>query len=123
MAKNYSVIHFCKIEYGRMFENKVEEAMRYNIFKNQVEDILDHNENYKLGLVSYTRGINQFTDMFPHEVNALNGFNGAFEHSNSNGYLEHVFLENIYAPSEVDWRKEGAVTEVKDQGNIVTCKQ
>lgn len=45
--------------------------MRFKIFKEKLAEIDAHNELYKEGKVSFTEGINQFTDHTPQELTKM----------------------------------------------------
>lgn len=88
------------------------------IFRNNLKKIEMHNYLHDNGKKSYRLGINQFADMEAKEFASLmNGFRMTNKtkvtdqlHSN---YLSPALPVNV--PSEVDWRKEGYVTAVKNQ--------
>lgn len=44
-----------------------EDRERFEIFKANVKRIVEHNEKFERGEVSYTMGINQFADKKPEE--------------------------------------------------------
>nr|GLL30369.1 senescence-specific cysteine protease SAG39-like [Ipomoea trifida] len=101
--------------YGRVYKDEVEKSKRYKIFKENVEYIDAFN---KAGVKSYKLGINAFADLTNKEFEASrNGYK--LPHDCSSNTLFRY--ENVSAvPSTVDWRKKGAVTPVKDQGQ---CEQ
>ncbi|KAK7318815.1 hypothetical protein RJT34_03522 [Clitoria ternatea] len=101
-------------EYGREYGNPMEKAKRFKIFQRNVRYINEMNGKRKSPL-EYGLGLNKFGDMSPEE----------FEKE----YLQKIerpwkmmkdvdvggdSCENL--PASVDWREEGAVTPVRDQG-------
>ncbi|CAA2997017.1 senescence-specific cysteine protease SAG39-like [Olea europaea subsp. europaea] len=105
-------------QYGRVYKDSSEKAMRYKIFEENVEYIETFN---KAETRSYKLRINQFADLTNKEFLASrNGYKvSSYQKSpkaSSFGY------ENVTAvPSSMDWRKKGAVTGVKDQGQCGCC--
>ena len=98
--------------YGRVYKDDVERNLRFNIFKDNVEFIESFNN---AGNRRYKLSINEFADQTNEEFQASR--NG-YKRSSSSRPAETLFkYENVAAvPSSMDWRKKGAVTPVKDQG-------
>lgn len=115
--------HFKSFEerFQKKYENFEVMHERFDIFKTNLLEIQRHNSDKSQ---NFTKGINQFTDLTPDEFNKkylgkiLNERNvvglygcGSFStNQDSNSF-----------PEEVDWRKEGVVTPVKDQGQCGSC--
>nr|XP_056700051.1 procathepsin L-like [Euleptes europaea] len=100
-----------------------EEVFRRAVWEKNLRRIQLHNLEASLGKHSYRLAMNHLGDLTEEEFNQmLNGFYppGPVEHHGGNPSLfrESASLEN---PKEVDWRKKGYVTPVKNQGHCGAC--
>ncbi|CAI0380936.1 unnamed protein product [Linum tenue] len=102
--------------HGRVYSSPNEKETRYQIFKDNVALINSFNAQ---GAKPYRLGVNQFADLTNEEFrttrNRFKGHmcspqRGTFRYENASG-----------VPSTMDWRKKGAVTPVKDQGQCGCC--
>jgi len=97
-----------------------EEPVRRIIWEQNLQKIHEHNMEADMGKHTYWLGLNEYADLTNGEfVKKFNGFKMAAP-KNSNG---STFLapSNVEIPTEVDWRKEGYVTPVKNQGQCGSC--
>ncbi|KAK8764042.1 hypothetical protein V5799_033351, partial [Amblyomma americanum] len=111
-----------KLTHKKTYKSNVEELLRFKIFTENSLLIAKHNEKYAKGIVSYKLGVNQFADLLPHEfVKMMNGYQGKRLGGSGSTYLPPANLNDSSLPKTVDWRKKGAVTPVKDQGQCGSC--
>ncbi|PIA30343.1 hypothetical protein AQUCO_05600048v1 [Aquilegia coerulea] len=98
-----------------------EKHRRFNVFKENVNYIHHFNKKdapYKLKL-------NKFGDMTSHEFKSVYAGSKVKHHRmfqgnrRGTGGFMHEKVENL--PPSIDWRKKGAVTPVKDQGQCGSC--
>ncbi|MBA0880388.1 hypothetical protein Goshw_011080 [Gossypium schwendimanii] len=106
------------VEHGRTYEMQEEETMRFQIFKNNLEFIENFN---KMGNQTYNLSTNEFADLTNEEF--LTNFAGyVFSSKNVSHKIKRFRYENlINVPDSIDWRKKGAVTEIKYQGSCGSC--
>jgi C1A family cysteine protease len=99
-------------QYNKVYDSNDLFFQRYNAFKANVEYINNRNQQN----LTFTLGINQFTDLTNEE------FRATLNRPTSNRIPvpeEYVDMTNV--PNDVDWRSKGAVQKVKDQGQCGSC--
>ncbi|PIN18854.1 Cysteine proteinase Cathepsin L [Handroanthus impetiginosus] len=105
-------------QYGRSYKNDAEKVKRFEIFKKNVEYIESFNEAASR---PYKLAINMFADLTNKEFRApRNGYKMG-SHQKSNKVSSFSYANVTAVPSSLDWRKKGAVTGVKDQGQCGCC--
>jgi cathepsin L len=105
----------------KQYSSVAEETNRRNIWEANVAKIRQHNLEADLGMHTYTLGMNRYGDLTNEEFKKqMNGFKASTETST---FDRHTFLapSNVVIPATVDWRKEGYVTPIKDQGQCGSC--
>ena len=116
-----------KLTHSKKYASETEEKFRMKIFMENSHKIAKHNKLYAQGLVSYKLGINKYADMLHHEFqHTMNGYNKSLLRVEDESLLDvqpvtFIHPANVELPKQVDWRKKGAVTEVKDQGQCGSC--
>jgi len=109
-----------KTLHGKVYE-AVEDMSRRAIWEKNVKKVATHNIDASNGVHTYTLKMNVFGDWSHEEFLAkMTGFNMT---KNMNKASGHKFLapSNMKVPKSVDWRNQGYVTPVKDQGQCGSC--
>ncbi|CAH8871089.1 unnamed protein product [Trichobilharzia szidati] len=109
-----------KARFNRAYKNIQEEAKRFLIFGANFIEMMEHNRAHREGKVSYEMGVNEFSDKTEHELRKLRGYKPLKGPSKPEGST-YIRSEHTMLPNKVDWRKEGAVTPIKNQGNCGSC--
>ena len=98
------------------FEEKLE---RFEVFK----DNLKHIDEINKEVTSYWLGLNEFADLTHDEFKATYlGLKGDLPRRSREVFSSNFRYEGVNdLPKSVDWRKKGAVTDVKNQGQCGSC--
>jgi len=107
-----------KNQYGKFYNGVDEEAKRFGIFQSNVDFINESNAKK----LSYTLGVNQFSDLTADEFAAT--YTGLKKPKDLWGDLPYLGKHSYSGkalPSAVDWSTKGAVTPVKNQGSCGSC--
>lgn len=103
-------------EHGRVYKDAEDKQKRYMIFKENVRIIDDFNNGVDRG---YKLGLNKFADLTNAEFRAVHH---GYQRRSPKLISTSFRYGNVSAiPATKDWRKEGAVTPVKDQGSCGCC--
>jgi len=111
-----------KKSHGKSYLSAEHESIRYEIFKANVHLIEKHNSEYSMGIYTYTLGVNFFADWtFAEFAEKMLGtrFNMTRSSTSTGTFLR--LPKGVKIPNNVDWRDEGAVTHVKNQGECGSC--
>ncbi|CAH2014506.1 unnamed protein product [Acanthoscelides obtectus] len=107
-----------KLTHGKTYRSLVEDKNRFSIFQDNVHKIQEHNKKYESGEVSYAMKVTQFADMTQQEFLDLLKTQGKPARPTNGLEFDSTGIEPKTA---IDWRKKGAVTAVKDQGQCSSC--
>ena len=100
--------------FGKRYVDGTEFAQRYANFRKSLETIRAHNTQY---YVSYTMGLNQFSDWTETEIDNFLTLGASKEEEKRN----YASLNTASIPDSVDWRSTGKVNPIKDQGSCGSC--
>jgi len=118
--ETYESLFFDHVKQYSLKIDGEEYAKRVQIFADNYDQIEAHNSQ-NLG---YTLGLNQFSHMTLsefHDFVHLGGTRPAHLRKSSGEKVHSAPLDTATLPAAVDWVSEGAVTEVKNQGNCGSC--
>ncbi|KAM7263328.1 hypothetical protein ACFE04_003126 [Oxalis oulophora] len=102
--------------HGRVYGDSSEKDKRFQIFKKNLERIESHNADPSK---KYKLGVNEFTDLTNEEFMTMKtGYK--MNPSRSQTMFKYESVSEV--PSTKDWRKEGVVTPIKNQGDCEGTK-
>ncbi|GAV88391.1 Peptidase_C1 domain-containing protein/Inhibitor_I29 domain-containing protein [Cephalotus follicularis] len=109
------------VKHGKTYNGLEEQDMRFEIFKDNLRFIDEHNSKNH----TYKVGLNIFADLTNEEYRAM--YLGTRSDAkrrvtkSKNFSRRYAYSSGDKLPGSVDWRELGAVSPVKDQGSCGSC--
>jgi len=102
--------------FNKKYPSLKELEHRFIVFKENYLNILNHNSDI---YQNYTLGVNQFTDLSPDEFKNI--YLGSYTSRLESFGCKTFPSSDISIPDSFDWRIEGVVNPVRDQGQCGSC--
>ncbi|XP_004253117.1 cysteine protease XCP1-like [Solanum lycopersicum] len=101
--------------HNKIYKSIEEKLHRFEIFRDNLKHINERNN-----IVSnYSLGLNDFADLSHDEFKKM--YLGLKVQNERRSNDEFIYSDFVDLPKSVDWRKKGAVTDVKNQGSCGSC--
>lgn len=112
-----------KKTHGKSYLSTTEHSKRFGIFKENLEKIDKHNNEYSMGMWTYRLGVNHLADMnFEEFKSKYLGTRLSLKQNTTQSLTIFKSLPSwLTVPKDMDWRKHNIVTPIKNQEQCGSC--
>jgi len=110
-----------KKHHGKSFIDESEENERMLAYLGAQQKIQEHNKDFEQGKTSFKLGETSIADLPWEDYSKLNGYRRIYGDPMKKNSSRFLAPMNVEVPDSVDWRDQGYVTEVKNQGMCGSC--
>ncbi|WOG97694.1 hypothetical protein DCAR_0417035 [Daucus carota subsp. sativus] len=105
-------------KHAKSYQSIEEKLHRFEIFRENLVHIDETNKKVS----SYWLGLNEFADLSHEEFKKMYlGLRADLSTRRESSSEDFIYRDVVDLPKSVDWRKKGAVTNVKNQGSCGSC--
>merc|ERR1712002_784082 len=105
-----------KSTFSKEYTSKEEELVHFDTWKSNLAMVEKHNEEAEEGLHGYKMSLNEFSDLSEEEFEKR-----MLGYVEMGGSEEFEYFQDREIPTALDYREEGLVTPVKNQGHCGSC--
>lgn len=125
-----------KAQFNKTYTSETEESARMKVFLDTLRYIESRNTKSKENGQSFIQGVNHLSDLTTEEINqsrcgfrleyepesrSTEGLVGALLVALNSTISEKAWYDNLILPENLDYRVNGRVSRVKDQGSCGSC--
>ena len=110
-----------KLEHGKAYRTPSENAQRFENWIESHKFVLEHNMRYLMNEESFNVELNHLADVTDAEFAEMNRLRNGSQGRPPSICKPAPESEGQANPAQVDWRKEGYVTPIKNQGSCGSC--